>query len=227
MEADWGFRCVCGGGALVNRVHAGRLVKCARCRSVVRVPAVEGNLATEPDFHIRTGRLDLRPANVADWRELEPILGDEPSHAFELSAPHRGRDLRRWLRGRRFPRMLGKSGECCLIVSQRVDEDRVGVVHLTLGDGFMTGSLGFMIHPGFRRRGYGQESVSGVVGYAFETLGLMTVSAMCDVRNEACLGLLGKLGFEREGLLRRCVRHAERGWIDVACHAIHHPTRED
>jgi RimJ/RimL family protein N-acetyltransferase len=56
------------------------------------------------------------------------------------------------------------------------------------------GELGFALHAGFHRAGYGFEAAHTVLSLAFGELGLHRVTATLDARNAASAALLGKLG---------------------------------
>lgn len=62
--------------------------------------------------------------------------------------------------------------------------------------------LGFILRRDCWRSGLMGEAVSRLIAYAFEDLALHRIEADADPRNDACLRLLERLGFIREGLLR-------------------------
>ena len=62
--------------------------------------------------------------------------------------------------------------------------------------------IGFALRQTHWGKGLGTEAVGAVIAFAFETLKLHRVEADADPRNERCLRLLERFGFEREGCLR-------------------------
>ena len=64
------------------------------------------------------------------------------------------------------------------------------------------GGIGYDILPAYGKQGYMTEALRAILQYSFTTLGLNRVEAMVMPGNEASAGLLRKLGFHREGLLR-------------------------
>jgi RimJ/RimL family protein N-acetyltransferase len=62
--------------------------------------------------------------------------------------------------------------------------------------------LGYGLGSRYWSKGYMREALTALIDYAFGTLGLRRLEADVDPRNESSLRLLGKLGFQREGLLR-------------------------
>ncbi len=64
-------------------------------------------------------------------------------------------------------------------------------------------SLGYWIGERFARQGYMHDAVRALVPFVFSTLGLHRIEAACLTSNEASMNLLGKVGFQQEGLARR------------------------
>lgn len=62
--------------------------------------------------------------------------------------------------------------------------------------------LGYELEPRHWRKGYAAEAASRVIAYGFEVLDLNRIGAVVFTANEASAGLLAKLGFKQEGLLR-------------------------
>lgn len=88
-------------------------------------------------------------------------------------------------------------------------EEPLGIVSLTesrYGPGETARSraaeVAYWFAPEHHGRGYGSDAVARVVRYAFEDRNLRRVSARVGSFNDASVGLLESLGFEREGTLR-------------------------
>lgn len=62
--------------------------------------------------------------------------------------------------------------------------------------------IGYEIHPQQWRKGYTSEAVSEVLSYGFDVMGLTRIGAVVFIENEASKKLLGKVGFQQEGVLR-------------------------
>ena len=63
--------------------------------------------------------------------------------------------------------------------------------------------IGYEIHPQQWRKGYTSEAVSEVISYGFDVMGLTRIGAVVFIENEASNKLLGKVGFQQEGVLRK------------------------
>lgn len=71
--------------------------------------------------------------------------------------------------------------------------------------------IGFLFGRAYWGHGYASEAMAAVLAHAFETLALERLWARIHAGNEASARLLARLGFAREGLLRRHVlRDGER-----------------
>ena len=71
------------------------------------------------------------------------------------------------------------------------------------------GEIGYNLHPDCQGQGLANEAVRLALAYAFDELGLERIEADIDPRNEASCRFVEKLGFVREGLLRRRWRVAD------------------
>lgn len=81
---------------------------------------------------------------------------------------------------------------------------------------FVRGSkaeFAYWVNEGQRRQGLALEAAKSVLAFAFGTLGLHRVEAYVQPTNEASLGFVEKLGFKREGHLRRFRKEGE-DWRD-------------
>jgi ribosomal-protein-alanine N-acetyltransferase len=62
--------------------------------------------------------------------------------------------------------------------------------------------IGYDLGPPWQRQGYMGEALGAMLRHGFGPMGLHRVEAMVAVANERSAGLLRRLGFAREGLLR-------------------------
>ena len=97
-------------------------------------------------------------------------------------------------------------GVRCLVCE---GEEPLGFVSLTgseYGPGDTARSrsaeLGYWLAPEHHGQGYGSDAAGRMVEYAFEDRNLRRVGARLGSFNEASVGLLESLGFQREGTLR-------------------------
>jgi ribosomal-protein-alanine N-acetyltransferase len=74
-------------------------------------------------------------------------------------------------------------------------------------------SIGMALHRPYWRQGFGTEAATLAIGLAFEQLAVHRIEALVEPTNERSLGLVRKLGFTHEGLLRE--RILDEHWIDT------------
>lgn len=93
----------------------------------------------------------------------------------------------------------------------------VGSVRLWEEDGRAVDAmeLGYWINPSHRRRGYAYEATSALVQLVQEELHLELLLAGAIKENEPSIALLKKLGFEREGIMRKGFWSAKNGPMDM------------
>jgi ribosomal-protein-alanine N-acetyltransferase len=80
-------------------------------------------------------------------------------------------------------------------------------------------AIGYIIEPSRQRQGFALEAVAALLGHCFGTLGLHRVEALIDPANAASRGLVERLGFRCEGLLREHLRVGE-AWRDDLVYAL-------
>jgi len=73
--------------------------------------------------------------------------------------------------------------------------------------------IGFILNRDYWRRGLMLQALQAVIHFAFNTLELHRIEADVDPDNAGSLGILEKLGFEREGLFRDRWR-LNHDWVD-------------
>jgi RimJ/RimL family protein N-acetyltransferase len=88
----------------------------------------------------------------------------------------------------------------------------------------MTWELGYILSPDYQRQGYASEAAAALVQVGLAAAGIHRVVAHCNPENLASWKLLEKIGFRREGLLKRNVyfRKNAKGepiWTDTFVYA--------
>lgn len=109
-------------------------------------------------------------------------------------------------------------------IADRQDDRLIGGVTLFAIDRtHRRGEIGYNLHPDHQGKGLANEAVRLALRFAFDRLGLERIEADIDPRNEASCRFVEKLGFLREGLLRRRWRVAD----EVCDTALYGLLRED
>ncbi|MEY9867237.1 RimJ/RimL family protein N-acetyltransferase [Peribacillus sp. B2I2] len=63
--------------------------------------------------------------------------------------------------------------------------------------------IGCENHPEQWRKGYTSEAISKVLSYGFDVMDLTSIGAVVFIDNEASNNLLTKIGFQKEGVLKK------------------------
>lgn len=79
-------------------------------------------------------------------------------------------------------------------------------------EGFLRADLGYELRPAYWRQGIMSEALTTIISFAFATMGLHRIEAVVYEGNERSLGILRKMGFVEEGLLRQRTFFHERFW---------------
>ena len=105
---------------------------------------------------------------------------------------------------------------------QKKDGTRVGLIEVRdahPGRSDSGSEVGYAILPGERRKGYCSEAAALAVDFTFLTTPVVRVQADTNVRNVGSQKVLERVGFKREGTLRKA--HFARGeWMDLYLYSI-------
>lgn len=75
--------------------------------------------------------------------------------------------------------------------------------------------IGYVVSPAYRRRGYAYEAVKRVIEHLFLDTQTQLISAGAISRNLPSLAMLRKLGFSKEGIVRRGFWLPGEGAVDL------------
>lgn len=158
-----------------------------------------------PPERFETARLLLRPPNLDDAKpifdtyahdpEVTRYLVWEPHETLEDTQIFLHRCLDVWKEETAFPWAL---------VIKETDQ-LIGMLELRF-DGHKA-DLGYVMARSFWGEGFATEAAKLVVDWALAQPPVHRVWAVCDVDNYASARVLEKAGMQREGILRRWIRH--------------------
>lgn len=138
----------------------------------------------------------LRPLEVADAEALFAAHGDEVTHKYWSSPPHRNvAETRAYIEdtialpGAHVWAITESGGEALGRIGLFIERDGVA-------------DIGVIMRREATGRGLASKALDLVVRYGFETLDLHRVAADIDPDNSASISLFLRAGFQREGLLR-------------------------
>ncbi|CZR68657.1 uncharacterized protein PAC_18556 [Phialocephala subalpina] len=107
----------------------------------------------------------------------------------------------------------GKDGE------NRQDKDTpIGWLTLSLhplSAHHRSATLGIIISEPYQRKGYGTESITWAIEWAFSVASMHSIRLTCFSFNDGALRLYRRMGFKEEGRNREAYRYAGRWWDRV------------
>ena len=152
---------------------------------------------------LETPRLRLRPYRADDAQTMFALYSDPVVMRYWSFPPWVELAQARTYLERALAGM--DSGEIFPWAIADRDSDRlIGALTLfSLHAEQLRAEIGYSLSPGFQGRGLATEALRLGLAHAFDALGLLRVEADIDPRNNASWRLLERLGFQREGLLRK------------------------
>ncbi|MCW8925780.1 MAG: GNAT family N-acetyltransferase [Xanthomonadales bacterium] len=167
------------------------------------------NIACELD----TSELHLRRIALSDAEAMFAMLSDAESMKYWSSPPVSDvsdaleilqKDIESDARG----------DSICWAVTLRDEDEMIGkCILFQFSPANRRAEIGFILNRDYWRRGLMHQALEAVIHFAFNTLKLHRIEADVDPDNAGSLGILDKLGFEREGLFRDRWQLND-GWVD-------------
>jgi ribosomal-protein-alanine N-acetyltransferase len=157
---------------------------------------------------LETEHLRLRPLAASDAAIVVALRSDADVMAYwdspEVGDPAEGAAFLDWCLAE-----VAAGLSVYWVIERLSDEAVVGICDISEIDRrHRRADVGYMLGKAFWAQGYGAEALAAIVDDAAPALGLRRLTARVHVGNNASIALLGKLGFQREGLLRGYI---ERG----------------
>lgn len=144
---------------------------------------------------METQRLYIRRFNENDWRDLHEYLSDERVVKYE-------------------PYQAMSESECKVVAKKYAESEDfwaavlkennklIGNVYLALKD-HNNYEVGYVFNFAYQGKGYGSEAVKALANYAFCEKKAHRIFAECNPENTRSWALLERIGFKREGRLRK------------------------
>jgi RimJ/RimL family protein N-acetyltransferase len=157
-----------------------------------------------PDL-VRVDELLLRGPEEDDLAEIAPAFLD-PAVGGEAGLPPLDADALRWALREQLPAMRAQGLLAPYVVADDAGRILGGITLHHLDPMRDAVEVGYWLFREARGRGVATRSVGALVEHAFDN-GLCRVEAHVRVGNSASERVLERLGFEREGVRRRFLRH--------------------
>ncbi len=172
------------------------------------------------EWPFTTERLSLRPAVATD---LAPMFGYR-----------RQESVARWMTAQpadeaALAAHIGDKIDRTLVIER--DDALVGDLYVAIDDAWSQAEvrdsaqrtqaeIGWCLDPAYAGQGYATEAVAGLLGIAFDGLGLRRVYAQCFADNERSWRLMERLGMRREQHTKKDSLHRSGEWLDGMMYAL-------
>ena len=160
-------------------------------------------MALDGDIPVDTARLTIRRVQPADLGDLLAVNGDDAVTRF-LPYPtwKTAADAQFWFE--RMAALQAAGGTAQYVIEHRALSRVIGSCLLFRHEpASARAEVGYVLGRAHWGQGLMLEAMRGLVGHAFDTLGLRRLEADVNPRNLPSVRLLERLGFVREGLLRQ------------------------
>jgi [ribosomal protein S5]-alanine N-acetyltransferase len=161
---------------------------------------------------IVTPHLILRQIEPSDAEAIFATFSDEVVMEFYGELPHRSVEDSRQLIRRQQEWYARREGIRWGITRKGGDTVIGSCGLFKFDEGFHRAETGYELARAYWRQGIMTEALSGLISFAFVTVGLHRIEATVDDVNERSKGLLRKLGFSHEGTRRQRFFFRDRFW---------------
>ena len=114
-----------------------------------------------------------------------------------------------------YDKMLAEGGKWFFI--EKKDGTKVGFIEHHLWGNML--EIGYVLIPAERCKGYCTEAVQLIVDYLFLSKDVVRIQATTHIENLASQKILEKIGFQREGIIRKGL-FAWGNWHDLCLYSI-------
>lgn len=165
-------------------------------------------------------RLLLREFSMDDLAGVQRYACDMRVVEHLTFGPNNESDSVEFLRRCQLDRAAQPRQDHAFAIVRQADSELVGSCGLHLRPWRKrTAELGYCLAYEFWGNGYAREAVAALVTYGFESLDLHRICAVADPENVPSLRLLERLGFRREGHLRKD-EYLRGQWRDSLVYAV-------
>ena len=167
-----------------------------------------------PDPPLRGAAFVLRPFRPADFAPAAAFARDPANARWVPPLPADDAD------GvvDRFERFRADGDLLHLVIADPGDDAYQGEIMLAMGE-HDVGEVGCGVVPGRRRAGVAADALGVFTHWCTTTLGVRRIQALVAADNAPALGLVRRVGFRREGLLRSYWADGDVR-IDVEMHSL-------
>ncbi len=151
---------------------------------------------------IESARVSVRPVAESDLPSLLAVNNDEEVVRFLGHAPWQAMaDAEGWFA--RISKLQASGSALEFVIAERITGSVIGRCGLfDFEEVNAHAALGYILGRAHWGQGYMREALTVLIHFAFGEMGLRRLEARVEAQNTASTGLLRRLGFTKEGVLR-------------------------
>ena len=150
-----------------------------------------------------TERLILRKLTINDSKDIFLFTSNEKITEFLSWSSHKSEtDTKQFLKSvlknyeLNIPAQWG--------IELREEKKIIGIAgFISFSSEHNKGEIAYILSPYYQNKGYMTEALKKIVGYSFNDLGLVRLSARCEIDNFASEKVMQKIGMTQEGIARK------------------------
>ncbi|OIO60129.1 MAG: hypothetical protein AUJ82_03720 [Verrucomicrobia bacterium CG1_02_43_26] len=151
---------------------------------------------------LETERLILRPMCLYDAKSIRRLANDPiVSDTLEMPHPYEEGVAEDWIMGQ--PDGWRERGELFLLITNKENRVSMGSTSLFIDVKNRKAEFGYWLGTEYWGYGYATEAAEAIIEFGFLTLGLNRMEGYHLARNPKSGRVLQKLGFQKEGCLRK------------------------
>lgn len=173
----------------------------------------------------QTGRLLLRPFRLSDSEDFFEFLSHrETCYNDGGYQPYAdmGEDYFSLME-----QFLEEEGR--IVLEERASNKVVGTIKLSpvLDRAVVALEIGYVTSPKARRKGFCFEALSHIIQNLFSKTETRLLVIRAEIGNIPSQKLAEKLGFEREGIIKKGFYHPDKGIVDMVSYVLENPAFEN
>jgi RimJ/RimL family protein N-acetyltransferase len=204
---------------------AGALQACPFCGQILVVAAENGAPGGAFPLPVNTPRLTLKLPGPEDTGDLAGFMGSDDLFRHTRMTAMDEAGLREWL-GEEFRNTILDPGKgLWLGIRLKEPGEVIGIASVEYfretpgAQPDRQARIFVAIDPRHQRKGFGLETIQGLLGFCFAGIKVRRVTAVCDRRNEAAKALLAKASLRLEGEFYQ-ESFVKNEWIDTSYFAL-------
>ncbi len=216
------FQCpYCGASLSFPEERRSTAQECPYCSETVIVSTVDSEKGGRLPLPIKTPRLNIRPLRTEDLPDWLEFIKDEDSYKYLSNYEPNDEEAISWLEESFRLRLTHPNGRLPLGIELPSKSKVIGHLSFYLCDSqeHRQGSFMIMMHPDYRRQGYGTEALIGLIDFGFTGIALHDIRVSIFSQNRAGRRMVEKAGMKLEGELTENI-YIKEEWMNTAYYGI-------